>query len=345
MTMRVTLLLLIASASLGAQVSFDRILGAQSEPQNWLTYSGNVQSQRHSLLRQVTPANVKNLELAWAFQAMSLEKFEATPLALDGVLFTVQPPNDVVAIDGASGRTFWTYTYRPSPQARPCCGRVNRGLAILGESLFMGTIDGHLIALDSKSGRELWNVVVAGARPEAGYTITVAPLVVKDKVIVGPAGGDFGIRGFIAAFDPKTGKEIWRFNTVAGPGEPGRETWAGDSWMRGGSAIWTTGSYDPELNLTYWGTGNPGPDFNGDNRAGDNLDSNSVVALDPDTGKLKWHFQFTPHDEFDYDEFVRREFPEQAPPGGRYQPKRVLMAVVVVLLCLALLVWILQPWW
>jgi len=299
--MRVLLLILVASVSLGAQVSFDRILGAPAEPQNWLTYSGNLQSHRYSPLTQVTPANVRNLELAWAFQAMSLEKFEATPLALDGVLFTVQPPNDIVAIDGASGRTFWTYTYRPSQQARPCCGRVNRGLAILGDSLFMGTIDGHLIALDSKSGRELWNVAVAGARPEAGYTITVAPLVVKDKIIVGPAGGDFGVRGFIAAFDPKTGKETWRFNTIPGPGEPGHETWAGDSWMRGGSAIWTTGSYDPELNLTYWGTGNPGPDFNGDNRAGDNLYSNSVVALDPDTGRLKWHFQFTPHDEFDYD--------------------------------------------
>ena len=303
MKLRVLVLVLAVAASvtLGAQVSFDRILRAQSEPQNWLTYSGNLQGHRHSPLTQVTPANVKNLELAWAFQALSLEKFEATPIALDGVLFTVQPPNDVVAIDGASGRTFWTYTYRPSSQARPCCGRVNRGLAILGDSLFMGTIDGHLVALDAKSGRELWNVTVAGARPEAGYTFTVAPLIVKDKIIAGPAGGDFGVRGFIAAFDPKTGKEFWRFNTIPGPGEKGHDTWAGDSWMHGGSAIWTTGSYDPELNLTYWGTGNPGPDFNGDNRAGDNLYSNSVVALDPDTGALKWHFQFTPHDEFDYD--------------------------------------------
>ena len=136
---------------------------------------------------------------------------------------------------------------------------------------------------------------------EAGYTFTVAPLVVKDKIIAGPAGGDFGVRGFIAAFDPKTGKELWRFNTIPGPGEKGHDTWAGESWKTGGSAIWTTGSYDPELNLTYWGTGNPGPDFSGDQRAGDNLYSNSVVALDPDTGVMKWHFQFTPHDVFDYD--------------------------------------------
>jgi len=291
----------VAVAGVNAQVSFDRILKAAAEPENWLTYSGGLAGQRHSGLTQITPANVRNLELQWAFQALSLEKFEATPLVVDGVLYTVQPPNDIVAIDPVSGRTFWTYAYKPSPQARPCCGRVNRGVAILGETLFMGTIDGRMVAVDSKSGRELWNVAVGGARPEAGYTITVAPLVVKDKIIAGPAGGDFGVRGFIAAFDPKTGKELWRFDNVPGPGEPGHESWSGDSWRRGGSAIWTTGSYDPELNLTYWGTGNPGPDFTGDDRLGDNLYSNSVVALDPDTGKLKWHFQFTPHDEYDFD--------------------------------------------
>ena len=302
MSGRVLFFLLAASASLAAQqVSFDRIANAAAEPHNWLTYSGDLSSRRHSPLTQITTGNVADLELQWAFQAMSLEKFEATPLAIDGVLYTVQPPNDVVAIDGASGRTFWTYTYKPSGQARPCCGRVNRGLAALGDRLFMGTIDGHLVAVDAKTGRELWNVAVAGARPEAGYTITVAPLVVEDKIILGPAGGDFGIRGFIAAFDPQSGGELWRFHTIPGPGEPGHETWAGDSWMRGGSGVWTTGSYDPALGLTYWGIGNPGPDFTGDNRAGDNLYSNSVVALDARTGRLKWHFQFTPHDEFDYD--------------------------------------------
>lgn len=296
------LALLAGGVAAGAQqVTFDRIVRSAAEPANWLTYAGDVKSHRHSPLTQVTPANVRNLELQWVFQALSLEKFEATPLVVDGVLYTVQPPNDVVAIDATTGRTFWTYAFKPSPQARLCCGRVNRGLAILGDSLFMGTIDGRLLALDARSGRVLWNVQVAGARPEAGYNITVAPLVVKDKIIVGPAGADYGIRGFIAAFDPGTGKELWRFNTVAGPGEPGRETWAGDSWQHGGASIWTTGSYDPELNLTYWGTGNPGPDWNGDKRAGDNLYSDSVIALDPDTGKLRWHFQFTPHDEFDYD--------------------------------------------
>jgi alcohol dehydrogenase (cytochrome c) len=294
-------LVILGAASLQAQVTFDRILKAAGEPQNWLTYSGNVLSHRYSPLTEITPGNVKNLELQWIFQAQSLEKFEATPIAVDGVLYTVQPPNDVVALDAATGRVFWTYSYKPSSQSRPCCGRVNRGVAILGDSLFMGTIDGHLLAIDTKSGRPIWNVAVEGARPEAGYAITVAPLVVKDKIIVGPAGGDFGIRGFVSAFDAKTGRELWRFYTIPAPGQPGHETWSGDSWMHGGSAVWVTGSYDPELNLTYWGTGNPGPDFTGDNRKGDNLYSNSVVALDADTGQLKWHFQFTPHDEFDYD--------------------------------------------
>src|SRR6266852_1480763 len=279
MNSRVLLLLIMASFFWGltsrAQVSFDRILGADKEPENWLTYSGTTLSHRHSLLRQITPANVKNLELQWVYQARSLEKFEATALVVDGIMYTVQAPNDVIALDATTGRVFWTYQFPVSQEARPCCGRVNRGLAILGDTVV--------------------------AKPEAGYAITHAPLIVKDKVIVGTAGGEFGIRGFIAAYDVRTGKEAWRFYTIAGPGDPNQETWGGDSWKTGGGSVWVTGSYDPELNLTYWGIGNPGPDWNGDSRAGDNLYSDSVVALDADTGKLKWHFQFTPHDEYDYD--------------------------------------------
>ncbi len=163
------------------------------------------------------------------FQARSLEKFEATPLVVDGILYTVQAPNNVVALDAVTGRVFWTYPYVPSRAARPCCGQVNRGLAILGDTLFMGTIDAHLIALDAKSGKPIWNVAVAKA--EAGYALTHAPLVIKDKVIVGTAGGEYGIRGFIAAYDAKTGKEDWRFYTIPGKGEPGNETWKGDSWQ------------------------------------------------------------------------------------------------------------------
>ncbi|MGA2216266.1 MAG: PQQ-binding-like beta-propeller repeat protein, partial [Bryobacteraceae bacterium] len=176
-----------------AQVPFDRILSADKEPQNWLTYSGTSMSQRYSSLAQITPQNVKNLEQQWVFQARSLEKLEATPLVVDGVMYTVQPPNDVLALDAETGRQYWTYSYLPSPKARPCCGRVNRGLAMVGDSLFMGTIDAHLVAIDARNGQVLWNTAVA--RPEAGYAITHAPLVVKDEVIVGTAGGELGIRG------------------------------------------------------------------------------------------------------------------------------------------------------
>jgi alcohol dehydrogenase (cytochrome c) len=293
------LALLFTVPLLYGQVSFNRILDANKEPQNWLTYSGTVLSQRYSLLNQITPANVRNLELKWIFQSRSLEKFEATPLVVDGILYTVQAPNDVVAIDARTGRVFWVYEYASSPEARPCCGRVNRGLAILNDVLYMGTIDGHLLAIDAKSGRPIWNAAVA--RAEAGYAITHAPLVVKDKVIVGVAGGEFGIRGFLAAYDARTGKEAWRFNTIPGPGEPGHETWVGDSWQHGGASVWVTGSYDPQTNLTFWGIGNPGPDWNSDVREGTNLYSDSVVALNAGTGKLKWYFQFSPHDDFDYD--------------------------------------------
>ncbi len=313
-------LVLLAAGILSAQVSFDRIVNAGKEPQNWLTYSGNMMSQRYSPLAQITPQNVKNLEQKWIFQARSLEKFEATPLVVDGIMYTVQAPNDIIALDPVTGRVFWTYSYAPSPQSRPCCGRVNRGVAVVGDTLFMGTIDAHLVAVDAKNGRPLWNTAVA--KPEAGYAITHAPLVIKDKVIVGVAGGEFGIRGFIAAYDVKTGKEDWRFNTIPGPGEPGHETWAGDSWKTGGASVWMTGSYDAALNLTYWGIGNAGPDYNGDERGGDNLYSSSVVALDADTGKIKWHYQFSPHDEFDYDAV---QVPVLADINFQGQPRKVML--------------------
>ena len=292
---------LLAAATVRAQVGFDRILRGDADMQDWLTYSGGLMGQRHSPLTQITPVNAKSLELQWVFQVRSLEKFEATPLVADGVMYTVQPPNDVIALDAATGRVFWVYPYIPSPLARLCCGRVNRGLAILDNTLYMATIDGHLLAIDAKTGGLVWNVTVSGARAEAGYSFTVAPLIVKDKVILGSAGGEYGIRGFLAAFDAKTGREVWRFNTIAAPGEKGGETWRNEAWKVGGGSVWVTGTYDRVLNLTYWGIGNPGPDWNGDVRPGDNLYSDSVVALDADTGQLKWHFQFTPHDVYDYD--------------------------------------------
>jgi alcohol dehydrogenase (cytochrome c) len=325
----VVALALVAAGSrvIQAQVTFDRILRADQEPQNWLTYSGALSGDRYSPLTQITRANVKDLQLQWIFQtrgpAEPVEKFEATPLVVDGVMYTVMAPNHVVALDAITGRMFWLYSPKISPLARVCCGRVNRGLAILGDTLFMGTIDGHLIAIDAKTGKPVWDVAVA--KPESGYSFTLAPLIVKDKVIVGPSGGEYGIRGFIAAFDAATGKEVWRFNTIPGPGEPGHETWTDKdktAWKTGGGPAWVTGSYDPALNLLYWGTGNPGPDWNGDPRPGDNLYTDSALALDPDTGKLKWHYQFTPHDEFDYDS---TQVPVLADIMWQGSPRKVLL--------------------
>jgi len=296
---RVSLAALLASLPLQAQVTFERIANAEREPQNWLSYSGTIDNQRYSRLDQINTRTVGQLELQWVWQARSLEKFEATALVVDGILYTVQAPNDVVALDAATGRVFWSYHHEPAPEGRPCCGRVNRGVAILGDTLYMGTIDAHLLAIDAKSGKLLWDSVVADAKQN--YSITMSPNVFKDKVIVGTGGGDMGIRGYIAAFDAKTGKEVWRFYTIPGPGEPGHDSWSGDSWRTGGAAVWNAAAYDPETNLAFWGTGNPAPDWDGSGRLGDNLYSNSVVALDVDTGERKWHYQFTPHDELDYD--------------------------------------------
>ena len=233
----------LAGGVVTAQVSVDRLRQTEREPQNWLMFSGGYSGWRHSPLKQITPANAKNLEMKWAFQADSTEKLESTPLVVDGVLYFTQPPNDIVALDARTGRIFWIYQYQVAPDARVCCGRVNRGLAILGDTLFMGTIDAHLVAVNAKSGRLIWDTRVGTAKD--GYAVTMAPMVVKDKVIIGTAGGEQGIIGFVAAFNVTTGKEVWRFNTIPGPGEPGHETWAGNSWQTGGASVWVTGSYEP----------------------------------------------------------------------------------------------------
>src|SRR2546429_4743183 len=202
-------------------------------------------------------------------------------------------------LDAPSGRPIWQYQRALPPDIRPCCGRVNRGLAILGDRVFLGTLDAHVIALDARTGNPLWDV--AAADHSTGYSITVAPLVIKSLVLIGVSGGEYGIRGFIDAYDAATGTRKWRFYTIPGPGEPGHESWEGESWKIGGSPAWITGTYDPATNTTFWTTGNPSPSNRGEGRAGDNLYSNSLLALDPETGKLKWHFQFTQHDEHDYD--------------------------------------------
>ena len=225
--------------------------------------------------------------------------WQSNPIVVDGIMYITQRPNDVMAVDPVTGRVFWRFRHTPDENARVCCGANNRGVAVLGDKLFMGTLDARLIALDAINGRPIWDIEVADVN--LAYSVTMAPLVVKDKVIIGVGGGEYGIRGFIAAYDVDTGEEAWRFWTIPGPGEPGHETWDDDDWEHGGASVWVTGSYDADLNLTYWGVGNPGPDWNPGQRPGDNLYSDAVVALDADTGELVWHFQFTPNDGYDYD--------------------------------------------
>ncbi len=280
-------------------ITWDRLVNADAEPENWLMYSGTLSSQRYSRLNQITTANVDELELKWAYQIPVIDRAETVPLVVDGIMFITEAPSNLVAVDARTGGIYWRYDHEMPDDILICCGRNNRGVAILGETLFMSTLDARLVALDARTGNVLWNVAVADYK--AGYSKTAAPLIVKDKVVTGIAGGEFGIRGFIDAYDAATGERVWRTYTIPGEGEPGNESWAGDSWKTGGAATWITGSYDPDLNLVYWGTGNPGPDWNGDVREGDNLYSDSAMALNGDTGELVWHFQFTPHDVHDYD--------------------------------------------
>ena len=291
--------LLVLATPLTAQVSYKRITRAESEPGNWLTYSGNYQGHRHSLLKQITRTNVGDLKPAWVYQIKVTHKFETSPIVVDGIMYITEPPSNVTALDTRTGRPLWKYRRATPNDVRVCCGEVNRGVAILGDLLYLGTVDAHLIALDAKNGSLVWDTVVADYK--TGHAITVAPLVVKNKVIVGNSGGEFGIRGFLDAYNAKTGDRAWRFWTVPGLGESGHETWEGESWKTGAAPTWITGSYDPKLNLIYWGTGNPGPDWNGDEREGDNLYSDCLLALDADTSKLEWYFQFTPHDVHDWD--------------------------------------------
>jgi alcohol dehydrogenase (cytochrome c) len=285
--------------SVQAQVTYERIRNASKEPHNWLTYSGAYDSHRHSALDQITTENAKDLQLQWVYQPDYIldRGYSATPLVVDGVMYTVQA-DEVVALDAATGRIFWSYRYESNPNSKYWL-KVAKGVAILGDTVYWVAIDARLIAIDAKTGRERWNKLLADT--EDGYSVTLAPLAVDDKILVGVGTNEWGKNCWLAAHDPETGKELWRFNTIPQPGEPGNETWGGDSWKHGGAPLWVTGAYDPELNLTYWGTGNPNPGWNTEPRPGDNLYSNSVIAVDVATGKLKWHFQFTPGDPFDHD--------------------------------------------
>src|SRR5216684_4257517 len=269
-----------------ALVSAQELLdGLKADGSRWLTFGGDYANQRYSPLTQITPANVQRLVPQWTFQTNTLGNFETTTLVRDNILYVTGPQNVAWALDGRTGRQIWRYRRELPATLTACCGLVNRGFGVLGDRLFMTTLDAHLLALDMKTGAVAWDATLEDY--SHGYASTLAPLVVKDKVIVGVAGGEYGIRGFLDAYDAQTGKRAWRFYTIPGPGEKGHETWGGgDAWKRGGGPTWVTGSYDPELNYIIWGVGNPSPDWNADVRPGDNLYTDSAIALDADTGAL-----------------------------------------------------------
>lgn len=297
----VTIVVLGSTGLLAQQVPYQRLLKAESEPQNWLTYGGSYKSHRYSALTQINRQNASQLKIAWVYQMQRAGVVETSPIVVDGIMYITEPPSTVTALDVRSGRPLWSYT--PNiPQDVIVIGSppVNRGVALLDDALYFGTVNGHLISLDAKSGIVRWDTTVEDNKQ--GYYLTLAPLALDGKIIVGVSGAETGIRGFVDAYDAKTGKLVWRTYTIPAPGEPGSETWGkGDGWKTGGGSTWLTGSFDPELNLLYWATGNPAPDWNTDNRPGDNLYTDSVLALDPATGKIKWHFQFTPEDVHDWD--------------------------------------------
>ena len=266
---------------------------------NWLSYNGDYTGRRYSALREVHAGNVAQLRAQWVFHASSSSNLEVTPVVVDGIMF-ITAANDAFALDAQTGRTLWHYS-RPVTEGLidDASQHHNRGVGIWRSRIYMETDNAHLLCLDARSGHLLWDVAYTDGNPN--YGATSAPLVVQNKVIVGTSGGDDGVRGFVAAYDAETGREAWRFWTIPAPGEFGSASWPGESYKLGGGTTWMPGTFDPELNTIFWGTSNPAPDFDGAPRPGDDLYTDCLLALDPDTGKLKWYFQFTPHDLFDYD--------------------------------------------
>jgi alcohol dehydrogenase (cytochrome c) len=266
---------------------------------DWLSYNGEYAGWRYSALTQITPKNVAQLTAQWVFHPRTVSPLEVTPLVAAGVMF-VTSANDAYALDAGTGKLLWHHTRAITRGLVDDAGmHHNRGVAILGTRIYMETDNAHLLCLDARSGGLIWDVPYATGNKN--YGATSVPLIVKNNVLVGTSGGDDGVRGFLAAFDTQTGKEKWRFWTIPAPGEKGSESWPGDMYLHGGGTTWMPGTYDPILNTLYWGTGNPSPDYDGSVRPGDDLYTSCLLALDPDTGQLKWYFQFSPHNLYDYD--------------------------------------------
>jgi alcohol dehydrogenase (cytochrome c) len=315
----------LANAALGADVTTERLISSDREPQNWLNHHGNLKAHRFSGLDQINRSNVKNLKVAftWAMGGAQgggkevivfpFAGLEGTPVAEDGFLFLTNGWGEVTKLDVRGGVPRQMWKYDPAPDRDysttvACCGINNRGAVLAGNMVISPVIDGRIVALNKTDGSKVWEVQVAD--PGQGEVITGAPLIVKDMVVTGMAGAEFGVRGWIEALDLKTGKRRWRTYTIPGPGEPGNETWKDNygAWKTGGGTTWVTGSYDPELNLIVWGTANPGPDWDNAYRPGDNLWTDSTIALDADTGRIKWGFQHTPNDPYDYDSIAENTF-------------------------------------
>src|SRR5258708_3907098 len=287
-----------ATISTTIDIHSDDLL-AQPLAGNWLSYNGDYSGRRYTSLSEINKNNLAQLRAAWVFHAHNSSRLEVTPVVANGMMF-VTASNDAFALDARSGRVVWHHS-RPNAEGLidDASRHITRGVGLWRNRLYMETDNAHLLCLDARSGNLIWDVAYADWNKN--YGATSAPLVVKDKVLVGTSGGDDGVRGFVAAYDTTTGKLAWRFWTIPGPGESGSESWPGKSYLHGGGTTWMPGTYDPDLNTVYWGTSNPSPDFNDDVRPGDDLYTDCVLALDADSGKLKWYFQFTPHDLFDYD--------------------------------------------
>jgi len=287
---------------------------------NWISYNGDYSGRRYSALSEIRAENLPQLQAAWVFHAHNTNRLENTPVVVNGMMF-VTAANDAFALDAATGRVIWHHARALSEGLiDDASSHISRGVAVWHDRVFMETDNAHLLCLDARSGNEIWDIAYADWNKN--YGATSSPLVVKDKVLVGTSGGDDGVRGFVAAFDAATGKLAWRFWTIPAPGEFGSESWPGTMYLRGGGTTWMPGTYDPALNLIYWGTSNPAPDFNDDVRPGDALYTDCLLALDPDTGKLKWYFQFTPHDLFDYDAV---ETPMLIDAAFQEQPRKLLV--------------------
>ncbi|HEY2351873.1 MAG TPA: PQQ-dependent dehydrogenase, methanol/ethanol family [Candidatus Acidoferrum sp.] len=288
--------------------------------QNWPSYNGDYSGQRFSSLDQINEKTIGSLRAQWAFHAPNSDSMEVTPVVVNGMMF-VTSANDVWALDAQTGRVVWHHG-KPITEGLidDASQHHNRGVGVWGSSIYMETDNAHLLCLDARSGHLRWDVAYTDGN--RNYGATSAPLVVNGKVLVGTSGGDDGVRGFISAFDAETGKRVWRFWTIPAPGEHGSESWPGDSYLHGGGTTWMPGTYDRESNTVFWGTSNPAPDFDGEVRPGDDLYTDCVLALDADTGKLKWYFQFTPHDLFDYD---AAETPVLVDAMWKGQPRKLLV--------------------